>query len=104
MVSARGAILLLLRALPVLGVSLYGTPFIILLAYFARFLPLPLMPVMAALDRMDPVVEDAASLCGAGLRARLRHVVLPMIAPAAAAVGLLVFLIPFHALTGSALL
>jgi iron(III) transport system permease protein len=103
-VIAIAAILLFLRPLPVFGVSLYGTSFIILFAYFARFFLLPLKPVMAALDQMDPAVEDAASLCGAGLCARLRHVVLPIIAPAAIAGGLLVFLIAFNELTVSALL
>jgi iron(III) transport system permease protein len=103
-VIAVAAILLFLRPLPLLGVSLYGTPFIIVLAYLSRFFLFPLKSVMAALDRIDPSAEEAAALCGAGLAERLRYVVLPLLAPAAAAGGIIVFLFAFNELTVSALL
>lgn len=103
-VLALAAILLLLKPLPLIGVSLYGTGAIIVLAYVSRFLPLALKPVSASLDQFDRSIEEAAALCGAGRLQSLRYVVLPAVAPAAAAGALMVFLIAFNELTVSALL
>lgn len=101
-VLAIGMILLLLR--PVAGVSLYGTSWIILLAYVARFLPLALRPVQAALRRADRRIADAAELHGAAFMVRLRRVLLPMLAPAVLSGLLLVALTAFGELTVSSLL
>ena len=57
--TAIAAILLLLRPLPLLGVSLYGTLWIILAAYLGRFLALALRPVAAAIAQADPAPEEA---------------------------------------------
>ncbi len=103
-VLALACILLFLRPLPVIEISLYGTPAIIIFAYVARFLPLALKPVTAALAQLDPSVEEAASVCGATVVERLRHILAPAAAPAMAAGGLLAFLIAFNELTVSALL
>jgi iron(III) transport system permease protein len=103
-VLAIACILLFLRPLPILGVSLYGTPFIILFAYLARFLPMALKAPAAAVAQLPPDQEEAARICGARFGRRLRTIVLPAIAPAAAAGGLLVFLTAFNELTVSALL
>jgi iron(III) transport system permease protein len=103
-VLAVAAILLFLRPLPLLGISLYGTAAIIIFAYLVRFLPLAIKPLAASLSQLDPTVEEAASLCGAGTLARLRYIIAPAAAPAMTAGGLLVFLIAFNELTVSALL
>jgi iron(III) transport system permease protein len=103
-VLALAAILLLLRPLPLLGISLYGTGAIIVLAYAARFLPLAFKPVTASIDQLDPGVEEAAALCGAGFFQRLRYVVGPAVAPGVMAGALMVFLLAFNELTVSALL
>jgi iron(III) transport system permease protein len=103
-VLALACILLFLRPLPVVEISLYGTPVIIIFAYVARFLPLALKPVTAALAQLDPSVEEAASVCGATVGQRLRHILAPAAAPAMAAGALLAFLIAFNELTVSALL
>jgi iron(III) transport system permease protein len=103
-VIAIAAILLFLKPLPVLGVSLYATPWIILFAYLARFLSMALKPVAAALSQLDLSVEEAASLCGAGFACRLRHVLLPALLPAMLAGAVFVFLSAFNELTVSALL
>ena len=103
-VLAIACILLFLRPLPIFGISLYGTPFIILFAYLARFLPVALKAPAAAMAQIPPDQEEAARICGARFGRRLRTIVLPAIAPAAAAGGLLVFLTAFNELTVSALL
>ena len=97
-------ILLLIRPLPVLDVSLYGTAAIILLAYLARFFPLILRPVQAAVRQLDPVLDEAAQAQGAGFWLRLQRVHAPLLLPTAAAGALLVFLTAFSELTVSALL
>ncbi len=101
---AIGMILLYLAPLPLLRASLYGTPWIMLLAYIPRFLPLGLRPVAAALAGLDPVVDEAARAQGAGFLRRLASVMAPMLAPAAAGAGILVLLTTFGELTVSALL
>jgi iron(III) transport system permease protein len=103
-VLAVAAILLFLKPLPLVGISLYGTAAIIVFAYLARFLPLAIKPVAASLAQLDPSVEEAASLCGAGTLARIRYIIAPAVAPAMTAGALLVFLIAFNELTVSALL
>ncbi|WP_209424451.1 iron ABC transporter permease [Pararhodobacter sp. SW119] len=97
-------ILTFLPPLPLLGISLYNTLWILLLAYLARFFALALRPVVAALAQLDPALEEAARNVGArGLR-RLFTIVLPLVAPAAGAGAILVFLGAFSELTVSALL
>ncbi len=103
-VLAIACILLFLRPLPLIGVSIYATPFIILFAYAARFLPVAMKAPAAAVGQLPVDLEEAAQICGAGFFRRLRAIVLPAVAPAAAAGGLLVFLFAFNELTVSALL
>jgi iron(III) transport system permease protein len=97
-------ILAFLQPLPVLGISLYNTLWILLLAYLARFFALALRPVVAALTQLDPALEEAARNAGARGMRRLFTIVLPMIAPAVGAGAILVFLGAFSELTVSALL
>ncbi len=103
-VLSIACILLLLRPLPLIGVSLYGTPWIILFAYIARFLAVALEPIRAAMTFLERDQEEAAAVCGATLLERLRYLVLPALLPSMAAAGLLVFLMAFNELTVSALL
>jgi len=103
-VLAIACILLFIRPLPLIGIGLYDTVWIILLAYLARFLTLALRPVAAAFAQLDPALEEAAEMTGAGLGRRLATVILPLVAPAAAAGALLVFVTAFNELTVSALL
>jgi iron(III) transport system permease protein len=103
-VVAIVCILLFLRPLPLIGISLYATPWIILAAYLIRFLALALKPTLAVMATLPIDTEEAAALSGARLRARLWYVVLPALLPAATAGGLMVFLLAFNELTVSALL
>ena len=103
-VLAIAMILLFIRPLPVIGISLYGTLGIILIAYLSSFWVLALRPVSAAFSQLDPRLEEAAAMCGAGFWQRFRLVLVPGVLPAAAAGGVLVFLTAFNELTVSALL
>lgn len=101
---AVAVILVHLRPLPLLGVSLYGGLGLILIAYLARFQPLALKPVAGAAARLDPGLEEAARLAGAGPLRRLMTIALPLLAPAAAAGGILVALLALNEITLSILL
>jgi iron(III) transport system permease protein len=103
-VLAIACILMFLKPLPLIGVSIYATPFIILFAYLARFLPLALKAPVAAMAQIEAHHEEAARLDGANLWQMLRFVVAPILAPAATVSALMVFLVAFNELTVSALL
>ncbi len=103
-VLAIACILLFLKPLPLVNVSIYGTVFIILFAYLARFLAPALKPTLAAMGQIEAHHEDAARLDGATYWQLMRYVVAPILLPAASAGGLLVFLVAFNELTVSALL
>lgn len=98
------AMILLMINLPFTEATLYGTIWIIFLAYLARFLAVMFRPVQSSLRQLDPAMDEAARAVGAPLWRRLRDIILPLSAPAAAAGAILVFLTAFNELTVSALL
>lgn len=103
-VLAIACILLFVRPLPLIDLALYGTLGLIFVAYLARFLVVCLKPVSASLAQLDPSLEEAAQLAGAGPWRRLITILLPLMAPSLFAGGLLVFLLAVNELTVSALL
>ncbi len=103
-VLAVAFILLFAAPIPIIGVSIYGTIWIILIAYFSSFFAVSLKPVVSAFRQVDPSLEEAARLAGAGFGRRLRDILVPLVAPAAGASVILVFLIACNELTISALL
>lgn len=103
-VLAVAFILLFAAPIPLLGLSLYGTMWIILLAYLSSFLAVSLKPVVSAFRQLDPSLEEVARLSGAGFNRRMYDILLPLVAPAAGAAMILVFLIACNELTISALL
>ncbi|RUM24532.1 iron ABC transporter permease [Rhizobium vallis] len=103
-VMAVSFILVFAAPIPLLHVSLYGTIWIILIAYFSSFFAVSLKPVVSAFHQLDPALEEAARLSGAGFFRRLCDIIVPLIAPAAGASVILVFLIACNELTISALL
>jgi iron(III) transport system permease protein len=102
-VVALAMILAFLRPLPIIG-SLYGTFGILLVAYLARFLPLVLRPVIAAAEAMEPALDEAARIVGAGALRRIGLIVTPIVLPAATAGALLLVMTALNELTLSALL
>lgn len=103
-VLSIAALLMFLKPLPVVGLHLYNTIWIILYAYLARFLVLALRPTITGLHQIDRALEEAAQVAGAGLLTRLRTIVFPLVAPATLAGGVLIFMTAFSELTVSALL
>ena len=103
-VVAIACILLFVNPLPIVGVSIYGTAWIILFAYLASFLAIALKPVVAAVSSLERDVEEAALMDGAGIAKRIGTIILPIVLPSVVAGGLMVFLLAFNELTISALL
>lgn len=103
-VLSIAALLMFLKPLPIIGLHLYNTIWIILYAYLARFLVLALRPTITGLHQIDRALEEAAQVAGAGLMTRLRTIVFPLVAPATLAGGVLIFMTAFSELTVSALL
>jgi iron(III) transport system permease protein len=60
--------------------------------------------VVAGYHQLDRALEEAGQVAGARLLRRLRDLLAPLLAPAAAAGALLIFLTAFNELTVSALL
>ena len=103
-IIAVAFILIFAAPLPVFNSTLYGTIWIILLAYFASFFAVSLKPVVSAYRQLDPSLEEAARLAGAGFLTRLKDILVPLVSPAAGASVILVFLIACNELTVSTLL
>jgi iron(III) transport system permease protein len=103
-VLAIAFILVLIHPLPLLGLSLYNTIWILLVAYLARFLTLSLRTVTAGYLQLDRTLEEAAQMAGAGFLRRLRDVIAPPLAPVLVAGGIVVFLTALNELTLSILL
>lgn len=98
------ALILVWLPSPLPGVSLYGTLWLLLIAYLGRFLAFALQPIRAAWQQLDPSLEEAARVDGATLTQTFRFVLLPLVAPSVLVAVLLVFLQAFAELTLSALL
>jgi iron(III) transport system permease protein len=74
-----------------LGLLLMGAAGGIVLAYVIRFLPIATGALSAGLDRVSPLIEDAARTLGANRRELIRDIQLPLLRPALASAALLVF-------------
>lgn len=85
-------ILIFIRPLPIFEVSVYGTVWIILIAYVAGFLALALRPVVSGYQQIDRNLEEAAQVAGASWARRMVEIIFPLVAPAAAASAILVFM------------
>ncbi|MAA98460.1 MAG: ABC transporter permease [Stappia sp.] len=97
-------ILFFLRPLPLLGFSLYGTPWIILAAYLSNFLALALRPILGGFAQVDRSLEEAARVAGAGFLTRMRDIIAPLVAPSLFASGILVFMTVLNEIQVSILL
>lgn len=62
--------------------ALIGTPYIVIAAYAVRSLPASVRAGVAALQQIDPAIEEASSSLGADAQYTFRKVTLPLILPA----------------------
>ncbi len=83
---------------------IYGTIFILLVAYVTHFLPFGVRAASGALRQLHPELEDAARVSGAGLFKTLWLVVLPLTRPTLAAAWTLLFILAIQEVSASILL
>lgn len=62
--------------------ALVGTPYIVIAAYAVRSLPASVRAGVAALQQIDPAIEEASTSLGADAQVTFRRVTLPLILPA----------------------
>ncbi len=62
--------------------ALVGTPYIVIAAYAVRSLPASVRAGVAALQQIDPSIEEASTNLGADAQTTFRRVTLPLILPA----------------------
>jgi iron(III) transport system permease protein len=86
-----------------LGLDLYGTHTMLVVASLARFLPLAALSMGSAMHSIPRSQEEAAVTAGAGWFRTTTHIIGPQLARAAAATWVIVFVLAFGELGASIL-
>jgi iron(III) transport system permease protein len=84
--------------------AIYGTIWILLVAYVARFVPLATRSANSTLRQIDASLEEAARIAGASQFATLWRILLPLARPGLAVAFLLVFIPALSELSATILL
>ena len=88
----------------VIPLPIYGTIWILLIAYLTVFLPLGMRTVSGVMLQLDKTLEESAQMCGASWIYRLRTVTMPLLRPGLVACWLLLFIASVRELGASILL
>ena len=83
---------------------IYGTLWLLLIAYLTVFLPLGLRTISGVILQIDRSLEESAQMCGASWGYRLRTVTMPLLKPGLIAAWLLLFIASVRELGASILL
>ena len=78
-IIALAMILAFSQPLPIVGVRLYNTIWILLIAYVARFMNLGYNNISGAVSQIEPSLEEAARISGASQLQTFRDVMLPLL-------------------------
>ena len=73
-------------------IPLYGTLWLLGIAYFTVFMPLGLRTIASVVLQVDPSLEECARVCGAGWVYQMRTVTMPLLRPGLVAAWLLIFI------------
>jgi iron(III) transport system permease protein len=87
-----------------LPIPLYGTLWLLGIAYFTVFLPLGLRTVAGVVLQVDKSLEECARVCGASWGHQMRTVTLPLLRPGLVAAWLLIFIASVRELGASVFL
>lgn len=87
-----------------LPLRIYGTLWILIIAYITRFIPYGVRLAYSGFTQLHPELEEAAYLSGSGWGKCLRTISIPLLAPTLAAGMIYVFLRAFRELPASLLL
>ena len=88
----------------VFPLPIYGTLWLLLIAYLTVFLPLGLRTISGVILQIDRSLEESAQMCGASWGYRLRTVTMPLLKPGLVAAWLLLFIASVRELGASILL
>jgi iron(III) transport system permease protein len=85
-------------------IPIYGTLWLLGIAYFTVFLPLGLRTMAGVVMQVDRSLEECARVCGASWVHQMRRVSLPLLRPGIAAAWLLIFIASVRELGASVFL
>jgi iron(III) transport system permease protein len=85
-------------------IPIYGTLWLLGIAYFTVFLPLGLRTLAGVVLQIDRSLEECARVCGASWTHQMRTVSLPLLRPGIAAAWLLIFIASIRELGASVFL
>ena len=85
-------------------IPIYGTLWLLLIAYLTVFLPLGIRTISGVMLQIDKSLEECAQMCGAGWSYRIRTVTVPLLWPGLLAAWLLLFVASIRELGASILL
>src|SRR6266487_527870 len=88
----------------VFPIPIYGTLWLLLIAYLTVFLPLGIRTISGVILQIDRSLEESAQMCGATWGHRLRTVTMPLLKPGLVAAWLLLFIASVRELGASILL
>ena len=83
---------------------LYGTIWVLLFAYIAKFLPYSIVVSRSGVLQIHPELEQSARICGASGLQSLRAITMPLLKPTLIAIGFFVMLMSIKELSASLLL
>jgi iron(III) transport system permease protein len=83
---------------------IYGTVFILLIAYVTHYLPFGVRATSAALRQLHPELEEAARVAGATWMATMRRITLPLVQQSMLAAWALLFVLAMQEVSSSILL
>jgi len=85
-------------------IPIYGTLWLLLIAYLTVFLPLGVRTISGVMLQIDKSLEECAQMCGASWGYRIRTVTVPLLWPGLIAAWLLLFVASIRELGASILL
>jgi iron(III) transport system permease protein len=88
----------------VFPVPIYGTLWLLLIAYITVFLPLGVRTISSVMLQIDRSLEECAQMCGAPWAYRIRTITMPLLRPGLLAAWLLLFIASVRELGASILL
>ncbi|HEV7662254.1 MAG TPA: iron ABC transporter permease, partial [Chloroflexota bacterium] len=85
-------------------IPIYGTIWVLLVAYATRFFPYGMRSASSSLLQLRRELEEAAEVAGANWLTRFRFIVLPLLRPGLLAGGIYILIVAIRELSSSALL
>ena len=86
------------------GVNIYGTAYIMIVAYLIKYMMMGMRTVVSAMSQIHVSMEESSQIAGAGWLQTMRRITGPLIFPSIAAGWFLIFIPSFYELSMTTLL